>query len=65
MSINYDNYWMKESRHGDYIVWRNRDEKGAFIYQATKGEQPNKNDGGYYNKGELLKLKGINRIQED
>ena len=59
MGIDWENYWMKESQRGGYIIWRNIDKEGKFIYQATKGEMPLKDDGGYYSKLSLLKLKGI------
>ncbi len=66
MAVDYSNTWMKlqgynMNRQGDYeyILWRNIDADGKYYYQITKGQIPSKDDGGYYDKSALLKLKGI------
>ena len=66
MVVNYDNGWMKFRGYNmdskgeyEYIMWRNIDKNGKYFYQITRGEQPQKDDGGYYNRFELAKLKGL------
>jgi len=64
--IEWDNHWMKlqgfnmnSKGEYQYILWQNIDQNGKYFYQITTGQQPQKDDGGYYNKFALLRLKGL------
>jgi len=51
--------WELLEKRGDYYLWRYEDAQGRYIYNATKDEQPPKNEAGYYSFGYLLKVKGL------